>query len=442
MVEAVGGERSSVTSSSMASMRQAALLLDRVDPDVVIVCSPHAPSARDGFLVRTADTASGDLGQFGAPTLRWSAHGDPELGRAVLAEAADEDIPAAVLEDVIDAAPVDHGTIVPMSFLDPAGARPFVGVSISFAELQTHQAFGRAVRRAADRLGRRVVFVASGDLSHRLTPDAPAGYAPEATDFDEAVTRIVRAGDLGDLLSLDRGLIAEAGECGLRSFVMLAGFLADVYYDTRVLSYEGPWGVGYLTAVAGTSDVLAATDPSDASGSKGGRPGDAESPQVALARRAIEAYVREGRLIEPPRDESSLSHRAGAFVSLHRGSELRGCIGSVQPSTASLAEEIVAMAVQAATQDPRFPPLTADELADLQISVDVLSDPEPIDGTSELDPARYGVIVSRDWRRGLLLPDLDGVDSPEQQVAIACRKAGISPDEQFDLERFEVERFH
>jgi AmmeMemoRadiSam system protein A len=220
---------------------------------------------------------------------------------------------------------------------------------------------------------------------------------------------------------------------------MMAGCLGDDA-TSRLLAYESPWGVGYLTAIAADPELLSALSETE-SGSKGGVPGADASPHAALARRAIEQYVRDGRLIEPP-FEPPFDEPAAAFVSLHRGADLRGCIGSIIPGADTLGEEIVTMAVQAATKDPRFPPLTAEELDDLEISVDVLSAPESVDGIEHLDPSVYGVIVTSGFRRGLLLPDLDGVDDVRTQVDIARRKAGIGPDEPASLERFRVERFH
>jgi len=162
---------------------------------------------------------------------------------------------------------------------------------------------------------------------------------------------------------------------------------------------------------------------------------------VALARRAIEEYVRRGRVIEPPPDLSPelLSRRAGAFVSLKKRGELRGCIGTFLPTEPTLAREIIKNAIHSATQDPRFPPVRPEELPQLSVSVDVLSTPEPA-SLEELDPRRYGVIVEAGWRRGLLLPDLPGVDTVEEQLRIAKLKAGIAPDEPCQIYRFTVER--
>ena len=167
-----------------------------------------------------------------------------------------------------------------------------------------------------------------------------------------------------------------------------------------------------------------------------------EHQLVQLARRTIEAWVREGRVIEPPAPLTpEMAEQAGTFVSLHRHGQLRGCIGTTEPTKANVAQEVIGNAIAAATRDPRFPPLRPEELGDLEVKVDVLTPSEFISGPEELDPRRYGVIVQSGWRRGLLLPDLEGVDTAEYQVAIARRKAGIGPDEPVQLHRFEVKRY-
>jgi AmmeMemoRadiSam system protein A len=165
-------------------------------------------------------------------------------------------------------------------------------------------------------------------------------------------------------------------------------------------------------------------------------------PLVQLAREAIEAYVRQRQRLQPPAELTpEMQERAGVFVSLHKHGELRGCIGTLEPTQPNAAQEIIRNAISSATQDPRFPPVQPNELDDLEISVDVLSSPEPVQSLADLDPKRYGVIVESGWRRGLLLPDLEGVDTVEYQVDIARRKAGIGRDEPVQLYRFSVRRF-
>ncbi|MBN1933077.1 MAG: AmmeMemoRadiSam system protein A [Anaerolineae bacterium] len=168
-------------------------------------------------------------------------------------------------------------------------------------------------------------------------------------------------------------------------------------------------------------------------------------PLVQLACQTIEVYVREHRIIDPPQSPTpEMQRQAGTFVSLHDSfGELRGCIGTILPTQPDVAQEIIHNAISAATRDPRFPPVRSEELAGLDVKVDVLTTPEPIESEAELDPKRYGVIVQdrQGWRRGLLLPDLEGVDTIEYQVSIARRKAGIGPNEPVRLSRFEVIRY-
>jgi len=167
-----------------------------------------------------------------------------------------------------------------------------------------------------------------------------------------------------------------------------------------------------------------------------------ESDYVKLARETLENYVRTGKKIEVPEwvPPEFKSKRAGVFVSLKKGGMLRGCIGTIGPVRANIAEEIINNAISSGTQDPRFPAVRAEELPELVYSVDVLGKPEKIDSMDQLDVKRYGVIVTSGFRRGLLLPDLEGVDTPQQQVEIALQKAGISRSERYEMERFEVIR--
>lgn len=167
-------------------------------------------------------------------------------------------------------------------------------------------------------------------------------------------------------------------------------------------------------------------------------------PLVKLAKDSVELYVREGKILTP-RDEDlapEMKGRAGVFVSLKERGMLRGCIGTFQPSEPDVATEIVRNAISAATRDPRFPPVRTGELPGLEYSVDVLTAPEPARDFTELDPKRYGVIVHAGGRRGLLLPDLEGVNTVEDQVGIAMQKAGIAPGTPVTLSRFEVKRYH
>ncbi|MBI4654944.1 MAG: AmmeMemoRadiSam system protein A [Nitrospirae bacterium] len=165
-------------------------------------------------------------------------------------------------------------------------------------------------------------------------------------------------------------------------------------------------------------------------------------PLVKLAKNTVETYIKEGKLISPPGDLTpEMTEKAGTFVSIKKRGELRGCIGTFLPTTQNVAHEIIQNAISAATQDPRFSPIHASELSELEYSVDVLSQPEKVEGYEELNPKKYGVIVESENRRGLLLPDLEGVNTVEEQIRIAMLKTGISSAENIELYRFEVKRY-
>jgi len=163
---------------------------------------------------------------------------------------------------------------------------------------------------------------------------------------------------------------------------------------------------------------------------------------VKLAREAVETFIREGDIILPPAKlKAAMKKKAGVFVSLHKSGQLRGCIGTFEAAQENVAREIIANAVSSATRDPRFPPVTAGELEDLEYSVDVLTKPVPVKDRNKLNPKKHGLIVERDFRRGLLLPDLEGVDTVDRQIDICCQKAGIAPDETVKLYCFSVKRY-
>ncbi len=300
------------------------------------------------------------------------------------------------------------------------------------------------MQKACEVLGRDIAFIASGDLSHRLTSDAPAGYNAKGCVFDSQVEEILREGAFERLFELDDSLIHDAGECGFRSLLMLAGVFDGFAVETRVLSYEGPYGVGYM--IAWTKSVGRGQEESLMDRIQSHKSPDTNqtlSEPAKLAKEAIETFVKEGRIISPGKDlpRYMLNDQAAAFICIKKSGALRGCIGTTEPVRPNLAEEIIRNAIEAACHDPRFPGVGVHELPGLLYTVDVLGKPEPIPDISYLDCNQYGVIVESGFRRGLLLPDIEGVDTVEDQVAIARRKAGIAPSEPVTLHRFTVTRY-
>ena len=439
-----GREREIVaTGQAMAAAAEEAA---RWNPDVLIVASHHTVLYGNYFHIAPGSGAVGDMSAFGAPQVRIEATYDVPLRDEIVCRAQAAGLEAGTLGQRDPS--LDHGVLIPLYFLRRAGINcPIVRLGLSGFSALDHYRLGRCAAEAADQLGRRALFVASGDLSHKLRADGPYGYAPEGPVFDEAATAAMASGDFLQFLTMDPSLCERAAECGLRSFQMMAGALDGLAVAPRLLSHEGTFGVGYAVAlfpVTGRDDsrrFAAACEQAQRTRLEERRA--KEDPWVRLARLALETYVRTGRPLERlPEDlpPELTGQAAGTFVSLHMDGRLRGCIGTISPTQENTAWEIVRNAVSACSRDPRFSPVRTDELDRLEYSVDVLGQPEAVDSPAQLDPRLYGVIVSCGHRRGLLLPDLDGVDTAEQQLDIARQKGGIRAGEPYKIERFKVVR--
>ena len=442
----VGKGREREIGTTGQAMDAAAKEVARWDPDVLIVSSPHTILYGNYFHISPGSGASGDMSAFGAPQVRIEAEYDAPLRDEIVRRAQKAGLEAGTLGQRDPS--LDHGVLIPLYFLRRAGVRcPIVRLGLSGFSPLDHYRLGQCAAEAAEALGRRAVFVASGDLSHKLKADGPYGFAPEGPAFDAAVTQAMASGDFLSFLTMDPSLCERAAECGLRSFQMMAGALDGLAVKPQLLSHEGTFGVGYavsLFPVTGEDEnrrFAAACERAQQLRLEERR--SKEDPWVKLARLALETYVRTGRPLDRLPDglpQALTARAAGAFVSLHLGGRLRGCIGTISPTQENVAWEIVRNAVSACARDPRFPPVRADELEQLEYSVDVLGQPEPVDSPARLDPRQYGVIVSDGHRRGLLLPDLDGVDTVEQQLDIARQKAGIPAGAPYQIERFKVVR--
>lgn len=422
-----------------------------LDYDTLVVITPHGLVLRDAVSVRGDAALEGDLAGFGARRVTLALKSDLELVREIAVSSKEDGLTTVLLDrrrldGYMADRRLDHGVMVPLYYLAKHGfSKPAVVVNIGFLSLLDLYRYGMAIARASKRLGRRIAVLASGDLSHRLKPDAPAGYNPKGKVFDETLMGYLRDFSPKDVLNMPEDLVENAGECGLRPVVMMLGALDDLEVRSEVLSYEGPWGVGYGIALL-SPEGPAKSRLAEIQEDRERRIEETrrnESYPVHLARTAVERYVRAGETLTVPGDvPQEFRSPAGVFVSIHKEGMLRGCIGTTGPTCPTAAHEIIQNAISAATGDPRFHKVTADELPFLEYSVDVLSAPEEVPGEEDLDPKVYGVIVERGARRGLLLPDLPGITSVREQVDIAKRKAGIGLREGVRLYRFTVKRYH
>jgi AmmeMemoRadiSam system protein A len=438
------GEEKRIRKTAEA-FREAARRIRLLAPETIVLTSPHSVMYADYIHISPGEGASGDMRQFRAPEITVKAVYDTEFVRALEELALKNGIPAGTQGE--KNASLDHGTMLPLLFVNEAYTDyKLVRTGLSGLSPADHYRFGMCIRAAAEKAGRRVVLIASGDLSHKVRAEGPYGYAEEGVQFDREITGAMASGDFLTFLSFTPEFAEKAAECGLRSCIIMAGAFDGVDVESELLSYEGTFGVGYGVAsfIPGGENPDRYILDQYLRGEKDKMKNikDKEDDYVKLARYSVESFVRTGKRAALPErlPEDMTNRRAGVFVSLKKLGNLRGCIGTIAPVTPSVAEEILRNAVSSCSEDPRFDKVRPDELDDLVYSVDVLAPPEPIESAQVLDVRRYGVIVSAGRKRSLLLPNLEGVDTVEQQISIASRKAGIRPDEKISLERFEVVR--
>lgn len=454
-------------SDTIRSYQRVAELVAELKPDTIVVSSPHSIMYSDYFHISPGASAEGSFARYGAPEVGIAAEYDTSFVKMLCMLAAEHNVDAGTLGEK-DAA-LDHGTLIPLYFITQKYVDfNLVRIGLSGLPMSEHYRLGMLIKQTAEKLNRSVVYIASGDLSHKLKEDGPYGFVPDGPVYEERIMDVMGRAAFDELFDFDELFLEKVAECGHRSFVMMAGALDRTAVRTIKLTHEGPFGVGYGVC---TYEVLPDADGDERNfleqwEQREQARRDAlrgkEDLLVRLARRSLETYIMERREIvfDDVKDElinavggtggdlvateenyrQLTTTRAGAFVSLHMNGRLRGCIGTISPTRDTLAEEIIENAISASTRDPRFSPVTSEELDYLEYSVDVLSPAEPIDSPEQLDVKRYGVIVTNGGRRGLLLPNLDTIDTVEEQIAIAKRKAGIGEHESVKLQRFEVVR--
>ena len=392
-------------------------------PDTIVITSPHSVMYADYFHISPGSGAKGNFASFRAPGVRFDERYDEELVKEICRLADEEDFPAGTAGERDPS--LDHGTMVPLWFIrNKYKDGKIVRIGLSGLPLIDHYRLGQLIQKAADNTGRRAVFVGSGDLSHKLRDYGPYGFAKEGPEYDERIMDVMGRAAFGELFDFDESFCDRAAECGHRSFVIMAGAFDGIAVKAEKLVHQDVTGVGYGICTFypdGPDESRQFLRTRLGSLEKEIEEKHANSDEyVRLAYASVEAYVSARKTIPVPDGlpDELTGRRAGAFV------------------------EIIANAISACARDPRFSPVRPDELPWLEISVDVLGEPEDIDSKDMLDVKRYGVIVTSGRKRGLLLPDLDGVDTVDQQIDIARQKAGIHKFEKYSLQRFEVIRHY
>lgn len=451
LIPEIGNEDTKLVQRTIAAMEKVCREIIQFEPEVVVVISPHGPMFEDAVTIMDGEQLVGDLTDFGV-SLTYSFQNDRELAREIAQCGKKNNLPLYLLQEPLKQEyqikeELDYGAIVPLHFLQQAGyAGKVVLLSPGFVSNERLYQAGMCVCQAITTLGRKAVILASGDNSHALTTDAPAGYTKEGQTFDLLLHKAIENSEWMTLYQLDGGFLEKAAEDTLGSLSILLGAFDRQRVIGNTVSYEGPFGVGYTVATFQVIDEPAPSVLLEMRESREERMRlvrHNESDFVRLARMALETYVREGRMIQLVSLFPEMEKQAGCFVSIKKNGHLRGCIGTTKPTTENIAEEIIQYAIAAGTEDDRFHPVEHDELEDLVYSVDILAPEEEVHDVHQLDPVKYGIIVTDGERHGLLLPNLEDVNTVEEQLRYVKEKAGIvgnTPN--LKMYRFEVMRYH
>ena len=337
---------------------------------------------------------------------------DSELANQIL-------VTSGHLQEDYEAHQYEHSIEVQLPFLQYFKKDiKLVPIVLAYGSGKTYKEIGKAIAKAIKDLNREVVIIASSDMTH---------YEPQESaqrKDNQAIEAILDLDEDELLRRVDELNISMCGYAPTVSLISAAKELGATGAELVKYQTSGDVSGDYGAVVSYAGIIITGM-----------------SPLTRLAQKTVETYVREGKSPQQEELTSEMKERAGVFVSIHKFGELRGCIGTFEPQKDNAAEETIANAISSATRDPRFPPIAPGELKDLTYSVDVLTTPGLIADKSELDPKKYGVIVEAGWRRGLLLPDLKGVDTVDFQIDICRQKAGIMPNEPIKLYRFEVKRY-
>ena len=419
-------------------------------PETIVLITPHGNMFSDAIAISDENGIAGDLSNFGCSNIKMDIPIDREFNIKLGTACHLEGIPSVLVDSELlerydGNFQLDHGAMVPLYFINKYyNEYKLVHITYSLLGNMDLYKFGMEIDKVAKELDRKIVIIASGDLSHKLKEEGPYSYSPYGEKFDREFLGSLEKGDINSLFNMDSTMVEEAAQCGLNSVYILLGTMEGNEFKGELLSYEGTFGVGYGVMKfkkeekeSRVLDLLIKTRSERLKQKLSGG-----NPYTRLARESLKYYFAKGNKMEDISNLPSelLNEKHGVFVSLKKFGALRGCIGTISPTTNSVGEEIIRNAIEAALADSRFPDLDDYELEDIDISVDVLMDAVAA-SKEELDPKKYGVIVTKGYRRGLLLPDIEGVNTVEEQLSIACSKAGIDSEESYDIEKFEVIRY-
>ena len=466
-IEKVGGDQSRLVKGTIDAYQRVAKEIKMLQPDLIVIISPHGPIFSDAIAVYDMPEYIGDMKSFGEYSLNYKYRKDQSfIDALVSASNRSHGFYYSLSEDQFKkfqhVPKLDHGVTVPLHFiLGELSEVKIVAMSygsMSHIELLKN---GEILKGVAEATGKRVVIIASGDMSHALSDKGPYKYNESGPWFDKKMCSYITEQNPYGIFTEAEERISNAAECGLRAYAIMLGAFNKTALSSNLIHYEGPFGVGYLLASFkaldfSNEDSIAQIE--DLANRKFAETITKAHLFVKIARETIQSYVIgrktpkykiDGKSIlindktfDIGPNEKTLESQHGVFVSIKKHGVLRGCIGTIAPTQNNTLDEIVKNAISACSRDYRFDPISHDELKVLTISVDVLSQLSHVADINTLSPKTHGVVVMSNDKMGVLLPNLEGINTVEEQLKIASNKGGFTVDDIEEIQSFTVERFY
>lgn len=450
LIPEIAQGREKKLSETLTSYAEVSKRIAADNPETIVIISSHTDCYEEYFHISSGETGAGNFKEYGAEDVSFNVNYDLQMSHTI-ADICKEHMLSAGCEGT-EQPQLDHAAMVPLYYINKELKTDYkiIRVSISGLSLLSHYELGKYIKEASEKLGRRTVVIASGDLSHRLSERGHLGYLKEGAIYDSMLCAAFKKSDFLTLFGFEEEIILNVAECILKSAVVMAGTLDGKNAVADFLSYESTFGVGLATCCFRILDqdennenrqfdkilkakIHTALEEKDF-------PDDAF---LKLARLAVETYVFDRHIITVDEagdiiTDALKAQQAGVFISLKINGKLRGCVGTYTASCDNLAEEIIANSIAACCNDLRFKPVEIEELDVLSYEVDVIGDFDHIQNLNQINVKKHGLFVSLGNKNGIIMPNVDGLKSPGQQLEICLKQAGLKTGEAYHMYRFKT----
>lgn len=405
--------------ATLSAYQQVAKEISEYHPDTIVIISTKAFGYKDYIHIDAKEQASGNFSKYGHSEYAIAVEYDTVLVNQICSLAKHNHIPAGKRGEQSDS--LDVGTMVPLFFINQYMSDYRIArISTSAVDKEQLDQLGQCISTAAQDIDRKIVIIVSGELSKRLSNDSPYGYHKDSAVFDQYILNSLKDNDLEAWDHINPELSEASAQTILGALQMLKGAISDTLFHSTTLSYEAPFGIGWLIASFHNKD---------------------RNPYCALVRSTLLYHLQHGKgMTKIEAGDPKLKRRGGVIVSIYLHGELYAYAGNIHPLYPTIAQEIVHIANLAVFHNQKQP-LTKEQLLRCEIKIHILSEYEPIFFIEDLNVKYDGLIVTSNQKQGIVFPKTAGIQTAAQQLALALKKSGIDADEYYTMERFKLERY-